>query len=74
MFRKKQTVSLVIAHWISKLRAKKFENEKSQAPATRKILQQKSNMMEKASQRASTLNITKICPELIFATGASTLR
>ena len=40
----------------------------------RKIMQKKSNIIEKANQRASALNITKISPKLVFATGASTLR
>ena len=59
------------------------ENEKvsSEAPTVpsskseaRKIMQKKSNIIEKANQRASALNITKISPKLVFATGASTLR
>ena len=60
------------------------ENEKVSASAApsvpsskseaRKIMQKKSNIIEKANQRASALNITKISPKLVFATGASTLR
>lgn len=40
----------------------------------KKILENKSNIMEKASQRASALNLTRLCPTLVFATGSSTLR
>ena len=56
------------------------ENEKvstavpSSKSEARKIMQKKSNIIEKANQRASALNITKISPKLVFATGASTLR
>ena len=61
--------------------SRKFEEEVekdekvfSSKSEARKILQKKSNVMEKANQRASGLNITKISPKLVFATGASTLR
>ena len=40
----------------------------------KKILETKSNIMEKASRRASALNLTRLCPTLVLATGSSTLR
>ncbi len=46
----------------------------SQRHEVKKILQNKSSIMEKASQRASALNLTRLCPALVFATGTSTLR
>ena len=64
----------------TKLERKEVENEKvspsgpSSKTEARKILHKKSNIMEKANQRASALNTTKISPKLVFATGASTLR
>lgn len=49
---------------------KSLENRRE----VKKILENKSNIMEKASQRASALNMTRLCPTLVFATGSSTLR
>ena len=40
----------------------------------KKILETKSNILEKASRRASALNMTRLCPTLVLATGSSTLR
>ena len=56
---------------VSAYAAPTVPSSKSEA---RKIMQKKSNIIEKANQRASALNITKISPKLVFATGASTLR
>ena len=39
----------------------------------KKILESKSSIMEKASRRASALNMTRLCPTLVLATGSSTL-
>ena len=40
----------------------------------KKILENKSSFMEKASRRASALNLTRLCPTLVLATGSATLR
>jgi len=40
----------------------------------KKILETKSNILEKVSRRASALNMTRLCPTLVLATGSSTLR
>ena len=47
---------------------------KSSTSLIEKVTQNKSSFMEKVSQRASTLNLTRLTSELVLATGSSTLR